>query len=133
MARLIFLLFGGAAYIVFFLTFLYLIGFVGNLPELPRTVDRGPASPFAPALIVNLALIGLFGLQHSVMARQGFKRAWTRIVPEPIERSVYVLLASLALILLFALWRPIDAEVWNVDNAVAAALLWGLFALGWLI
>ncbi|MBX3561669.1 MAG: isoprenylcysteine carboxylmethyltransferase family protein [Sphingomonas sp.] len=133
MTRGLYLLFAVVAYSVFFATFLYLIGFVGNLPQLPRTVDHGPASPLAMAAMVNIALIALFGLQHSVMARQGFKRAWTRIVPEPIERSVYVLLASAALILLFWLWRPMPAEVWRVENGAVAAVLWGLFGLGWLI
>jgi methanethiol S-methyltransferase len=133
MTRTIYLLFGVLAYLIFFATFLYLIAFVGNLPGVPRTVDRGMASDLVPALVVNLALIAIFGLQHSVMARQGFKRAWTRIVPEPIERSVYVLFASLALILLFAFWRPITQPVWTVENDLLAGLLWGLFALGWLI
>jgi len=133
MARGFYLLFGVVAYFVFFATFLYLIAFVGNLPWVPRTVDRGPAADFASAIAINLALIAVFGLQHSLMARQGFKRAWTRIVPEPIERSFYVLFASLALILLFAFWRPIPQVVWSVENSIGAALLWGLFALGWLI
>ncbi len=133
MTRGLYLLFALVAYSVFFATFLYLIGFVGNLPQLPRTVDHGPASPLAMAAMVNIGLIALFGLQHSVMARQGFKRAWTRIVPEPIERSVYVLLASAVLILLFWLWRPMPAEVWRVENGAAVAMLWGLFGLGWLI
>jgi protein-S-isoprenylcysteine O-methyltransferase Ste14 len=133
MTRGLYLLFGVFAYLIFFATFLYLIGFVGNLPELPRTVDWGPTSALVPALIVNLALIALFGIQHSVMARQGFKRAWTKIVPEPIERSAYVLFASLALIVLFAFWRPIPALLWSVENDIAAGLLWAVFALGWLV
>lgn len=133
MARSIYLLFAAAAYAVFFATFLYLIGFVGDIPGLPRTVDRGPASALLPALVVNIALIALFGVQHSVMARQGFKRAWTRVVPKPIERSVYVLLASAALIVLCAFWRPIPGDVWNVDSSIGAGILWALFALGWLI
>jgi protein-S-isoprenylcysteine O-methyltransferase Ste14 len=133
MTRTLYLLFGVIAYTIFLATFLYLIGFVGDLPGLPRTVDRGPASDLAAALIVNVSLIALFGLQHSVMARQGFKRAWTRIVPEPIERSLYVLAASLALILLFAFWRPLPATIWSVGNDLAASLIWVLFALGWLI
>jgi methanethiol S-methyltransferase len=133
MTRTLYLLFGVIAYAVFLATFLYLIGFVGNLPELPRTVDRGPNSDLAAALIVNISLIALFGLQHSVMARQGFKRAWTRIVPAPVERSLYVLAASLALILLFAFWRPLPATVWSIGNDLAATLVWILFALGWLI
>ncbi|MDQ8757712.1 isoprenylcysteine carboxylmethyltransferase family protein [Sphingosinicella sp. LHD-64] len=133
MARGLYLLFALLAYAIFFATFLYLIGFVGNLPGPPRTVDRGPESTLAVALAVNVALIALFGLQHSVMARRGFKRAWTRVVPEPIERSVYVLIASLTLILLFVFWRPIPAQVWHVENAAGAAILWALFGVGWLI
>jgi methanethiol S-methyltransferase len=134
MARTGYALFALMAYLIFFATFLYLIGFVADLPQLPRGVDHGgPASALLPALVVNLALIALFGVQHSVMARQGFKRAWTRIVPRPVERSLYVLLASLALILLFTFWRPIPEVVWNVENEIGAYVLWGVFALGWLI
>jgi protein-S-isoprenylcysteine O-methyltransferase Ste14 len=134
MARTLYLLFALAAYLLFFATFLYLIAFVGNCPWVPVTVDRGgEAGPLALAVIVNLALIALFGVQHSVMARSGFKRAWTRIVPKPLERSVYVVAASLALIALFLLWRPIEGVIWKVDNPTAAALLWALFGLGWLI
>lgn len=133
MARASYLLVAAVAYAIFLGTFLYLIGFVGNLPMLPRTVDRPPGGEMVTALAMNVALIALFGVQHSMMARQGFKRAWTKIVPEPIERSVYVLLASLALILLFLFWRAIPGTVWRVDNAAGAAILWGLFAAGWLI
>jgi protein-S-isoprenylcysteine O-methyltransferase Ste14 len=134
MARILYLLFGVAAYLLFFATFLYLIAFAGNLPWVPLTVDRGGiAGPAGLALVVDVALIALFGLQHSVMARPGFKRAWTRIVPPPIERSVYVVAASLALILLFLVWRPIPGAVWSVENATGAAILWALFGLGWLI
>jgi protein-S-isoprenylcysteine O-methyltransferase Ste14 len=134
MARPVYLLFGILAYAIFFATFLYLIGFVGALPQLPRTVDApavlGSASA---AAAVDVALIAIFGLQHSVMARKGFKSAWTRIVPEPIERSCYVVFASLALILLFLFWRPLPAVIWSVGSGPAAMLLWALFALGWLI
>jgi protein-S-isoprenylcysteine O-methyltransferase Ste14 len=133
MARVAYLLFSAVAYVIFLATFLYLIGFVGDLPGLPRTVDRGPESALATAVIVNSALILLFGIQHSVMARQEFKRAWTRIVPEPIERSAYVLFASLALVMLFAFWRPISHPIWSVENDIGAALIWALFAAGWLI
>jgi methanethiol S-methyltransferase len=119
------------AYSIFFATFLYLIGFVGNFAALPITVDRGPAAPLAGAVITDLALIALFGVQHSVMARQGFKKAWTRTVPKPIERSVYVLLASAALIIMFAFWRPIDGVVWDVGNSAGRAIIWALFAAGW--
>ena len=134
MARILFLLFGVIAYLLFFATFLYLIAFVGNLPWVPVTVDRGGAAgPVGLAIVVDIALIALFGLQHSVMARPGFKQAWTRFVPRPIERSVYVVAASLALILLFLVWRPMPTAVWSVENSAGAAILWGLFALGWLI
>ena len=133
MTRAIYLLFGTLAYLIFFATFLYLIGFVGDLPGLPRTVDQPEAYEPWKAVLVNLGLIALFGVQHSVMARQGFKRAWTRIVPEPIERSCYVLFASLALILMFLLWRPIPIPVWHVDNEIGRILLWTLFGAGWTI
>ena len=133
MARAIYLLFGVAAYAVFFATFLYLIAFVGNCPVIPYAVDRGPETALPAAIAIDLALIALFGVQHSVRARQGFKRAWTRIVPEPVERSVYVLLASLALIALFVFWRPIPTVIWSVEAPWAVNALWALFGLGWLI
>jgi len=132
MARPIYLLYGAVAYLIFLATFLYLIGFVGDLPGLPRTVDSGPEGSLAAALTIDAALIALFGLQHSVMARQGFKAAWTRIVPKPVERSTYVIFASLALIVMFLFWRPIPRVIWETEGA-AAAILWALFALGWLI
>jgi methanethiol S-methyltransferase len=134
MTRAIHLLFGVLAYLVFFATFLYLVAFVGGLPYVPRSVDHGgDAAGLAVALAVDLALVLLFGLQHSVMARQGFKAAWTRIVPAPAERSIYVLFASLALIAMFVFWHPIPVEIWHVANPYLAWMLWGLFALGWLI
>lgn len=134
MARAIYVLYAVVAYVIFFATFLYLIAFVGNLPFVPKTVDRGvEAATLLPAIAINLALIALFGLQHSIMARQGFKQAWTRIVPTPIERSTFVLFASLSLIILFSFWRPIPGTVWQVENAAGAAILWALFAAGWLV
>ena len=134
MARAFYLLFGVLAYLIFFATFLYLVAFTGNFPRVPVTVDRGgPATELFTAVAIDLALIALFGLQHSVMARPGFKRAWTRIVPEPIERSVYVLFASLMLIVLFWFWRPIPTLVWSVENELLAYALWALFGLGWAI
>ena len=119
MTRPVYLLYGAVAYLIFFATFLYLIGFVGDLPGLPRAVDRGPEASLAAALTVDGALIALFGLQHSVMARQGFKAAWTRIVPKPVERSTYVIFASLTLIVMFLFWRPIPALIWEVKGAAA--------------
>jgi protein-S-isoprenylcysteine O-methyltransferase Ste14 len=134
MARAFYLLFGVLAYLIFFATFLYLIAFVGNLPWVPRTVDRGhEVVGLAHAIAADIGLIALFGVQHSVMARRRFKEAWTRIVPEPLERSVYVLTASLVLILLFWFWHPIPAPIWSVSNPMLVYLLWGLFGLGWLI
>ena len=107
MTRAASLLFSLVAYAIFFATFLYLIVFVGDIPIAGQTVDRGPDAPIATAVLIDVALIALFGLQHSIMARQWFKRAWTRTVPEHLERSAYVLAASAALIVMFLLWRPI--------------------------
>jgi methanethiol S-methyltransferase len=133
MTRALYLLIGVLSYFIFFGTFLYLIAFVGDFPFVPRTVNGGPASPLGIALIVDVALIALFGLQHSVMARPGFKNAWTRIVPPPLERTCYVLASSAALILLVWLWRPIPGWVWVTDTPILQYLLLGLFAIGWLI
>jgi protein-S-isoprenylcysteine O-methyltransferase Ste14 len=119
-----------ACYAVFFATFLYLIGFVADLAFLPRTVDRGPEAPVALAIVLDVALIALFAAQHSVMARPAFKRAWTRVVAPPLERSVYVLAASAALIVLFVGWRPVAGTVWAVEGP-AALLLWAGFLAGW--
>jgi protein-S-isoprenylcysteine O-methyltransferase Ste14 len=135
MSRPLALVFAIVSYAIFFATFLYLIAFVGDLDIAavsPRTVDN-PASSMtlAAAAITDLALIALFGVQHSVMARQGFKKAWTRLVPPPVERSMYVLVSSLALIIMFRFWQPINIAVWNVGNTIAADLLWVLFWLGW--
>jgi methanethiol S-methyltransferase len=131
MQRSLNMLFALVAYAIFFATFLYLVAFVGNIAAVPRTVDIGPAAPVAAALVIDVALIALFGVQHSVMARPGFKAWWTRVVPPPAERSVYVLMASAMLIILFAFWRPIEGTVWSVTNPIGAAVLWALFALGW--
>jgi len=131
MQRAFFMGFALVAYTIFFLTFLYLIAFVGDLPWVARTVDRGPDAPLATALIVNVVLIALFGVQHSVMARQGFKRAWTKIVPKSVERSIYVLAASAVLVLLFLLWRPIEGVVWETESRLLSGLLWLLFGAGW--
>lgn len=123
-------LYGSIAYLIFFGTFLYAIAFVANL-VVPKTVDSGEGGAFVPSLLINLLLLGVFAVQHSVMARPGFKRWWTQYVPKPIERSTFVLLSSLALILLFWLWRPMTATVWNVENSAGRYLLWILFWLGW--
>ena len=130
MSKTVSLLFAAISYAVFFATFLYLIAFVGDFSLIERPVDRGPASPLGFAIVIDLALIALFGVQHSVMARQGFKRAWTRIVPKQAERSVYVLAASLALIVLFVFWQPIAGTLWRLSGP-SAIVMWALFALGW--
>src|SRR2546423_508593 len=120
--------YGVACYRVFLATFLYAIGFLGNF-EVPKSIDSGPQSPFTQALAINTLLLGLFALQHSVMARPWFKAAWTRIVPTSVERSTYVLFSSVALLLLFWKWQPM---IWNVGSAPGRFALDALFALGWL-
>ncbi len=132
MARIFFPAFAVFAYAVFFATFLYLIAFTGNLSVVSATVDGGETIGGWAAVAINLALIASFGLQHSIMARQGFKRGWTKIVPPPVERSTYVLIASVMLLLLFLFWQPIPGIVWQAEGALAI-LLWALFAAGWLL
>jgi protein-S-isoprenylcysteine O-methyltransferase Ste14 len=131
MSRALNLAFAIIAYAIFFATFLYLIVFVGDFVFAQKTVDVGPSAPVGIAVVIDVLLIALFGLQHSVMARPGFKRWWTRFVPKPAERSVYVLAASAALIILFLGWRPIDTIVWNVSSPVLSTIIWVLFWLGW--
>jgi len=131
MSRALTMLFAIVCYAIFFATFLYLIVFVGDLAFSGRTVDIGPAAAPLTAAIIDVSLIALFGLQHSVMARPAFKARWTKIVPPSAERSVYVLAASIALMILFLGWRPIGIIVWNVTNPLLASLLWMLFWAGW--
>ena len=125
------LIYGVASYAIFFATFLYAIGFVGGF-LVPRTIDGIPLRGTVAALLINAALLGIFALQHSVMARPAFKRLLTRFIPEAAERSTYVLMSSLALILVFLLWEPIGGVVWHVENPLGRALLYTGFAFGWL-
>jgi protein-S-isoprenylcysteine O-methyltransferase Ste14 len=123
-------LYGVIAYAIFFLTFLYAVAFVGGVAAV-KSIDSGATSGLAKTLVVDLALLGVFAVQHSLMARPAFKAWWTRIVPQPIERSTYVLFSSLALILLYWQWRPLPATVWSVTSAPLAAVIWAISALGW--
>ena len=130
--RIIAFLYGIAAYVVFFVTFLYAIGFVEDL-VVPKTIDSGTAGPAAQALIVNLLLMSIFAIQHSVMARPQFKQWWTKFVPTSVERATYVLLASLALALLIWQWRPMPAVVWQIADPRIAMAVTGLSFAGWVI
>lgn len=132
MKRCLVLLYGVICYAVFFASFLYAIGFIGNF-IVPTSLDAAPTTGLGEALTVNVTLLALFALQHSIMARPAFKRWWTRIVPVAMERSTYTLLSSLALLLLFWQWRPIGTVVWNVDSDVGSALLYAGFAFGWIV
>jgi protein-S-isoprenylcysteine O-methyltransferase Ste14 len=123
-------LYGTVVYMLFFVTFLYAIAFTGNLP-VPKTIDSGPEGPLVPALVIDTLLLGLFAIQHSVMARPAFKRWWTRFVPHAVERTTYVLLASLALVALFVHWHPILAPVWTVTNPAGILAIQVVFWLGY--
>ena len=123
-------LYGAAVYLIFAATFLYAIAFVGNLPA-PKTIDSGMPGSLGTALLVNTLLLGLFAIQHSVMARPAFKRRWTRIVPQSVERTTYVLLASAALLLLYWQWRPIPGAVWSVSHPAGIVILQAVFWTGW--
>ena len=132
MGKIAIFLYGLAAYVIFFFTFLYAIGFVEGL-LVPKTIDAGTVVPMTEALIVNLLLMSLFAVQHSVMARRQFKEWWTQYVPKSVERSTYVLFASLALVLLFWQWRPMPDVMWQVANPSAAMAITGLSFVGWLL
>jgi protein-S-isoprenylcysteine O-methyltransferase Ste14 len=132
MAGLVAVLYGIGAYALFLVSFLYAIGFVGNL-AVPKSIDSGAAGPLVESLIVDTLLLGLFAVQHSVMARQGFKRWWTRFVPPAVERSTYVLFASLVLLVLYWQWRPIPEPIWTVQAPFAVVAINAVFWFAWLM
>ena len=126
MKKLAALIYGLFAYLGFVGVLLYLIGFLGGF-GVPKSVDSGPETSFALALAINVGLLVLFGLQHSVMARPGFKKWWTRTVPQPIERTTYVFISDLLMVLLFWQWRPMPDIIWEVQNSIGSGVLWTLF------
>jgi len=130
--RITYFTYGVVAYGIFFASFLYAIGFVGNL-YVPKTLDGTPGTSLSTALLINLGLLALFAVQHSVMARPGFKRWWTQYVPKPVERSTYTLFSSVALIALFIFWQPMGGVIWSVTDPIGQAVLYSAFAFGWLL
>jgi len=130
MSRFIAVLYGSLVYVFFLATFLYAIAFVGNFGIVPKTIDSGEAGPWSTALLIDAGLLSLFAVQHSVMARPAFKRWWTRFVPRSVERSTYVLFASLALAAMYVYWRPMTATIWNVTDTFAAIAISTVFWLG---
>lgn len=132
MSRWLILAYGAVAYAVFLASFLYAIGFVCGI-VVPKSIDSGTTADATTALLIDLGLLSLFAIQHSVMARPFFKRWWTGVIPPAAERSTYVLTSSLLLLLLFWLWRPLPGIVWNIASPAATGALWAIFAIGWLI
>ena len=131
-SRITIFLYGVVSYAIFFVTFLYAVGFIGNF-GVPRTLDAGPSRPFVESLLIDLGLLALFALQHSVMARPAFKRWWTRLVPPAVERTTFVLFASLALLLLYWQWRPMTDIIWSVTDPLGAIMLHVVSGIGWTV
>lgn len=132
MKRLAVFVYGTLCYLLFLATFLYSVAFLGNF-GLDRTIDGAATIPFGEALLVNTLLLGLFAVQHSVMARPSFKQWWTKFIPKPIERSTYVLFSSLTLLLLFSVWQPMGGIIWEVGDPIVRGTIYSLFAGGWLL
>lgn len=130
MKRLGIFVYGVVCYAIFFITFLYAIGFLGNF-WVPESIDSVREVPFGKALAINVGLLALFALQHSIMARPAFKRWWTRFIPESAERSTYVLFSSLAMIVLFAWWQPMGGVIWSVHSPIARTIIHAAFGFGW--
>ena len=130
--RTLFLIYGLICYGFFLVAFLYAVGFVSNF-IVPKSMDTGATTSLTWAILIDLLLLGVFAFQHSVMARPGFKKVWTKVIPKPLERSTYVLFASLALMLLFWQWQSIDFVLWDLSNTVWSSLLWCLCGTGWLL
>lgn len=132
MNRILAFSYGTLCYVIFLATFLYAIAFLGNI-RVAQTIDGEPQLPLGQALLINLLALGVFAVQHSVMARPAFKRWWTRFVPKPVERSTYVLFSSAALLLLFHAWQPMGGVLWDVQNPIGRGALYSLFTGGWLL
>lgn len=130
MGRFMILIYGVISYLIFLLTFLYAMGFMGNF-LVPKSIDSGADGPLLNALIINVILLSIFAVQHSVMARPAFKTWWTKIIPEAAERSTYTLLSSLALVLLFYYWQPMGGIIWQVEGSIGQVILYSLFGFGW--
>lgn len=132
MSRIISFVYGVISYMIFLVVFIYAIGFVGNI-VVPKSIDIGPEASIPNALLINVIFLVGFAIQHSVMARQGFKELWIKIVPESVERSTYVLISSLWLALLYWHWHPMPRIIWQVENSLGYAVLMGLFWIGWML
>ena len=132
MSRILAFIYGLICYLVSFITLAYSVGFIGNL-IVPKTLDSSSDGTLINGILIDVSLIALFGIQHSLMARKSFKKWWTKIIPNPIERSTYILMASLTLLLLFWQWHSLGGVIWNIQSPIASNIIYGIFALGWLI